>query len=336
MTLDLRGRPLGSLRMSVTDRCNLRCAYCMPEEEYRWLQREALLSFEELTEVARASHALGVRKLRLTGGEPLLRNALPELVRLLSGVGFDELAMTSNGVLLPRFAGALQEAGLHRLTVSLDTLQPTTFERLTRRAELPAVLQGLEAAHEAGFADLKIDTVLLRGVNDEEVFELTEFAGRLGAEIRFIEYMDVGGATRWDAAQVVSQKELLERLTSRFGPVVPLEGRGSAPAQRFLLQDRGQVIGSIASVTQAFCSDCDRLRLTADGQLLDCLYARTGLDLRSALRGGQAAQPLIEQFWLRRRAQGAVERAHVPTRTSFISLAELRGDPRLEMHTRGG
>lgn len=337
MLVDQHSRPLGSFRLSVTDRCNLRCAYCMPEDEYRWLDRKDLLTFEELAKVASVMRALGAERLRLTGGEPLLRQQLPRLVEMLAGVGFMDLAMTTNGVLLEGHAAALRAAGLRRLTVSLDTLNPDTFARMARRPALSAVLRGIDRAREVGFPELKIDTVLLRPVNggEAELVGLVDYARSVGAEIRFIEYMDVGGATRWDASQVVSQRELLERLESRYGSVEPLPDRGSSPAQRFRLGN-GQVIGSIASVTEPFCNTCDRLRLTADGQLLDCLYARRGLDLRSLLREGGDLEQATIRFWQRRNARGAMERGPLTQRSSYVSVEELQQDPRLEMHTRGG
>lgn len=335
---DTRGRPLDSIRLSVTDRCNLRCAYCMPEAQYHWLERSHLLSFEELVRLAGLLRRLGASRLRLTGGEPLLRRNLARLVSMLQPLGFADLAMTSNGVLLAEQARALRQAGLQRLTVSLDTLRAETFLQLTRREGLKAVLRGLEVAAQEGFAQIKLDTVLIRGVNDQELPQLVNFAHEIGAEIRFIEYMDVAGATHWSRQQVVSESEILRRLRHDFGETTPLSGRGSAPARRYRLE-RGQTVGIIASVTQPFCGDCDRLRVTADGQLLLCLYARQGLDIRQVLRSGEADGALektIAEFWRKRKDQGAVERAQLSGRSSFVSLDELRLDPRLEMHTRGG
>lgn len=338
MPLDIFHRPLSSIRLSVTDRCNLRCSYCMPEENYRWLARPNLLTFEELVRLSSILHALGARRLRLTGGEPLLRQQLPKLVAMLAQLAWDDLAMTSNGILLESWAEPLRKAGLQRITVSLDTLRPATFLKLSKRDQLDAVLRGLQQARTVNFDSLKIDTVLMRGCNDGELLELVDFARDLKAEIRFIEYMDVAGATQWNPEQVVSQQEILERLRGHYGPVTPLEGRGSAPAQRFRLAN-GQVLGIIASVTQPFCGDCDRLRVTADGQLLRCLYAKSGLNVREMLRqqpeDGELSQAL-SQFWEVRRDQGAVERSRLEQRAGYVSLAELRSDPHLEMHTRGG
>lgn len=338
MLLDRRGRALTTLRLSVTDRCNLRCTYCMPEAHYTWLEKPHLLSFEELTRVVRLLRVQGLEKVRITGGEPLLRQELPKLVGMLAQSGVPQLALTSNGVLLQKQVRALREAGLQRLTVSLDTLRPEVFTRLAQRSELDTVLSSLRFVSGIAFEDFKLDTVVVRGINDGELVDLVAFAGEIGAEIRFIEYMDVGGATRWEPGLVVSQEEILEKLRASYGSVQPLAGRGSAPAARFRLGN-GQVVGVVASVTHPFCADCDRLRLTADGQLLLCLYARTGLDLRQILRSGAADEEVgqrIAEFWMGRQDQGAVDRTRVRQRSGYVSLEELRADPRLEMHTRGG
>ena len=331
---DARARPLRSLRISVTDRCNLRCGYCMPEEAYAWLPRDQLLSFEELERLARAFVALGVEQVRLTGGEPLLRADLPELVRRLAGVGVQDLALTTNGTLLAPLAQSLKDAGLHRITVSLDTLRPERFRAITRRDDLPRVLAGIHAARAAGLP-LKLDTVLLRGQNEDELEDLLAFAREVGAELRFIEYMDVGGATRWAHEKVVSRAEVLARL----GGPAPVPGRGSAPAERFLRPD-GSTFGIVASTTQPFCGACDRVRLTADGSLYTCLYARSGHDLAAPLRTGAsdaALQEHIAALWRVRSDRGAERRAELAAaRGPSAAREELRGDVRLEMHTRGG
>lgn len=329
---DTLRRPLSSLRLSVTDRCNLRCAYCMPEEEYAWLAQPDILSFEELGALVDRFVALGVRKVRLTGGEPLVRRELPTLVRMLAPK-VEELALTTNGVLLADQADALHAAGLRRVTVSIDTLDRSRFKQLTRRDSLEQVKAGIAAA--AGRFELKLDTVLMRGVNDDEVEALLDFAAAHGAELRFIEYMDVGGATRWSMQQVVPAKELL----ARFPGVVALPGRGSAPAERYRLLD-GRVFGVIASTTQPFCASCDRGRLTADGRWFTCLYATSGLDLRSALRRGDSPESLeeiIRAVWEGRADRGAEQRLALREgRGPLASAAELKTQPHLEMHTRGG
>lgn len=331
---DRFGRPLTSLRISVTDRCNLRCLYCMPEDEYVWLRRDDLLSFEELSQTVDHFLALGLERIRLTGGEPLLRRNLPHLVELLiSKPGLREVALTTNGLHLARHASSLFEAGLSRVTVSLDTLSPERFKRLARRQNLEDVLAGIAAvAHTPG---LKFDTVVLADENDQELPRLLEFAAQVGAEARFIEYMDVGGATRWSPNRVVTASEMLARLESEFGVITPLPVVDSAPARRYRLAG-GQTFGIISSVSEPFCATCDRARLTADGQLFLCLYATRGHDLRGWLRGGEDVSAHLTQVWSARTDRGAEQRAALKKRGTFIPIEELRCDPHLEMHTRGG
>lgn len=338
--LDNFGRPLRTLRISVTDRCNLRCHYCMPQEEYTWLPREDLLSFEEISELADLFGGLGVDRLRLTGGEPLLRRDLPRLISLLSHKPWlADLALTTNGVLLADAAADLRAAGLHRITVSLDTLQGDRFRRLTRMDMLPQVLAGIAAARRAGFTSLKLDTVVSRGDNDDELVTLLAFAREEQAEIRFIEYMDVGGAIGWRPDAVVSRADMLTLFENHFGAIEPLTEPGSsAPAERFRLPN-GQIFGIIASTTQPFCASCDRARLTADGVLLLCLYAQHGTDLRRPLRAGASAetlQKMIDAVWQGRADRGAEERRDVRDRGVYIPIRALKKDAHLEMHTRGG
>ncbi|MET0136687.1 MAG: GTP 3',8-cyclase MoaA [Kibdelosporangium sp.] len=338
--VDVFGRPMGALRISLTDRCNLRCRYCMPEEEYAWLPREDLLTFEEIERLTEVFVSMGADKVRLTGGEPLLRRDLPELVRRLSGLpGVKDLAMTTNGVLLARHAEALREAGLHRLTISLDTLRADRFTAMTRRGTHGEVMAGIAAATATGLTDLKIDTVVMRGYNDDELGELVEFGRSVAAEIRFIEYMDVGGATGWTPEKVFSRAEILEGLTARYGGYEEIRKTDVAPADRFRLPD-GTVFGIISSTTQPFCATCDRSRLTADGMWLRCLYAMTGTDLRTPLRSGATAdelKDLIGGIWRERRDRGAVDRVTDRKRGQvFVSLSALKQNPHLEMHTRGG
>lgn len=285
VTQDVYARPLRNLRLSVTDRCNLRCAYCMPEQDYVWLPRENLLQFEEIEALVDVFGDQGVDKVRLTGGEPLLRRDLPVLIeRLAQRSRIRDLAMTTNGVLLADQARTLHDAGLHRLTVSLDTLRHDRFRELARFDELDRVKEGIGVA-TAIFGGLKIDTVVIRGVNDDELIDLIEFGRDHNAEVRFIEYMDVGGATRWSMDRVLSKAQMLDILAQRYGPPVPLAEESSAPARRYRLSD-GTIFGIIASTTAPFCADCDRSRLTADGMWYLCLYATEGMDLRRALRSG--------------------------------------------------
>jgi GTP 3',8-cyclase len=342
-TVDAFGRPLRSLRLSVTDRCNLRCAYCMPEEEYVWLPREDVLTFEEMAELSGYFTELGVDKVRLTGGEPLLRRDLPRLIRLLlQNRHIKEIALTTNGILLADNAEALYQAGLNRVTVSLDTLRPERFRQLTRRDEFARVLEGIESAGRAGFTGLKLDTVAIRGFNDDELVGLIEFGRHFQAEVRFIEYMDVGGANKWAPEKVFSREMILAVLGKYYGKIEPLPERGSAPAQRFLLPDGG-TFGIIPSTTTPFCSTCDRSRVTADGMWYRCLYATTGTDLRKPLREGLSShdmRALIRAGWQSRRDRGAEERKaleHAGLREGgLIGIDRLREDPHLEMHARGG
>jgi len=336
-SLDRLGRPLRNLRLSVTDRCNLRCEYCMPEETYVWLPRQDVLHFEEIATLVDIFVALGVDKVRLTGGEPLLRHDLPLLVRLLASRPLADLALTTNGVLLAGQADALKAAGLHRITVSLDTLRPDRFTALTRFDELAAVHEGMAAANRV-FGRFKIDSVVIRGVNDDELEPLIEYGKQVNAEVRFIEYMDVGGATRWTADRVVSRREILERLSARYGAVAPIDERTSAPADRFRMAD-GTEFGIISSTTEPFCRSCDRSRLTADSMWYLCLYAASGIDLRAPLREGATADELkqiVAAGWRARTDRGAEQRLALGDRRSFVPVHTLRKDPHLEMHTRGG
>ena len=338
-TRDVYQRPLRNLRISVTDRCNLRCAYCMPEEEYVWLPREQILHFEEVSTLADVFMDLGVDKIRLTGGEPLLRRDLPELIRLLAAKPrLRDLALTTNGVLLGEQARSLRASGLHRVTVSLDTLRAERFTALTRRANHAQVLEGIAALAPAGFTGTKLDTVVMREVNEDELADLIELGRTVPAEVRFIEYMDVGGATRWSMDKVVSRAEMLEALARRYGTIEPVVEESTAPADRYRLPD-GTVFGIISSTTAPFCASCDRSRLTADGMWYLCLYAQQGIDLRGPLRRGASRDELsalVVSAWGRRADRGAEERLRLRDRSPLVQIGRLREDPHLEMHTRGG
>jgi cyclic pyranopterin phosphate synthase len=338
---DALGRPLKSLRVSVTDRCNIRCRYCMPEDDYVWLPRASILTFEEIDRLVGIFAALGLTKVRLTGGEPLLRQQLDHLLSLLRRrPAIDDIALTTNGILLARVASRLREAGLKRVTVSLDTLRPDRFVAFTRTTRHADVLRGIDAALQAGFASVKLNSVVIRGFNDDEIVDLLEFGRARGAEVRFIEYMDVGGATHWSLEDVVSRREILAVLERRYGPIRPLEEhpRSSAPAERFGLPD-GTAFGIIASTTEPFCRTCDRARLTADGMLFLCLYAESGVDLREMLRSGATDDVIgsrLTEMWRERIDRGAEERLLAPGRGALYQIASLRADPHREMHTRGG
>jgi cyclic pyranopterin phosphate synthase len=302
------------------------------------LPREDILHFEEIDRLVDHFLALGVDKVRLTGGEPLLRRDLATLIeRLAQKPAIRDLAMTTNAVLLKPNIADIKAAGLHRLTISLDTLQRDRFITLARFDELERVQAGIDAAVDT-FPGFKIDSVIIRGVNDDEIIPLLDYAKARGAELRFIEYMDVGGATTWSMSQVVSRKEMLETIASHYGPVTPIVENTSAPADRYRLPD-GTVFGVIASTTEPFCRSCDRSRLTADGVWYLCLYAARGVDLRGPLRGGvsdEALRDLITSVWHARTDRGAEARLAVRERSPLIPLTALKRDPHLEMHTRGG
>ena len=313
----------------------------MPEDDYVWLPRESILTFEEIARLAGVFAGLGVDKVRLTGGEPLLRQDLATLIALLhANRRIADLALTTNGILLASHAADLRRAGLDRVTVSLDTLQPERMLAFSRSTHHADVLAGIRAARSAGFANVKINTVVVRGFNEDEVVGLLEFARREDAEIRFIEYMDVGGATRWSRDDVVSQAEILDMLARRYGAIEPLREpeRASAPADRFRLLD-GTTFGIIASVTAPFCGTCDRSRLTADGTWLVCLYAEHGIDLRGEIRSCASDDDLttlIAEAWRDRADRGAEQRLALPERGALYQIDGLRTDPHREMHTRGG
>jgi cyclic pyranopterin phosphate synthase len=323
----------------VTDRCNMRCRYCMPGQDYVWLPRESILSFEEIDRLVGIFLDLGVEKVRLTGGEPLLRHDLPTLIaQLRRHQRLRDIALTTNGILLGRYADELQRAGLDRVTISLDTLRADRMLEFARSARHADVLDGIAAALQAGLNPIKVNVVVIRGYNDDELAELLEFARRYKAEVRFIEYMDVGGATEWSMGQVVGRSEILARLERHYGPVTAVQQSDWAPAERFHLPD-GTRFGVIASTTAPFCRTCDRSRLTADGTWLLCLYGEDGLDLREALRSGlsdAAIAELIAGAWSARADRGAELRAESPDRGALYQLESLQADPHREMHTRGG
>jgi cyclic pyranopterin phosphate synthase len=303
---DLRGRTLTDLRISVIDRCNFRCPYCMPEDDYprdhQFLSKADRLRFEEIERLARIFVGLGVRKLRLTGGEPLLRRDLPELVRQLAAIpGAEDLALTTNGSLLAEKAEPLRAAGLHRITLSLDAIDGETFRTMSGgRGDVDTVLAAIAAAERAGFSPLKINAVVMRGVNDANALDLVEHFRGSGHIVRFIEYMDVGTCNEWRRDLVVPSAELRERIDARW-PLVALEANyGGEVARRYAFADGAGEIGFISSVTEPFCGDCSRARLSADGRLYTCLFASSGHDLRGPLRAGASDTDLaglIRAVW---------------------------------------
>jgi cyclic pyranopterin phosphate synthase len=331
--VDRLGRPIEDLRVSLTDRCNLRCTYCMPRElfgpDHAFLERDELLSFEELSRLLRAFVDLGVRKLRLTGGEPLLRRDLPDLIAMLSPLpGIDDIALTTNGILLPRLADQLAAAGLTRVTVSLDALDDETFRRVADTPlSVSAVLEGVDAALAAGLSPVKVNAVLQRGVNDDQVEALAGWARDTGVTLRFIEFMDVGTTNDWQRERVVPADEIQQRIAARW-PIEPVAPTGAAVAERFRYLDGAGEVGIVASVTRPFCRTCVRARLSAIGELYTCLFAARGHDLRAVLRGGADDDGL-------RAAIAGVWGARTDRASELRAEGGLTG-PRVEMSYIGG
>ena len=331
--VDLRGRPVRDLRVSVTDRCNFRCVYCMPKEifgpGYQFLARERLLTFEEIAQVARVFRSLGVNKLRLTGGEPLVRRDVERLIEMLSAIDGLEVTLTTNGSLLARKAVALKAAGLNRVTVSLDAVDEDIFQAMND-VGFPAakVLQGIEAAGEAGLRPVKVNMVVKRGVNDSEILAMARRFRGTGHIVRFIEYMDVGTTNGWRMDDVLPAREIVDRISSEF-PLEPADANYKGEvASRWRYADGEGEIGVISSVTQPFCSTCTRARLSAEGSLYTCLFAAKGQDLRSMLRAGATDEELTErvsQIWRKR-----------SDRYSEIRSSETTSRPKVEMSFIGG
>jgi cyclic pyranopterin phosphate synthase len=318
---DQFGRVARDLRVSVTDRCNLRCTYCMPAEGLPWLPKPEMLSDEELLRVIGVFVGLGVRQVRLTGGEPLLRRSIVEVVAGIAALEpRPQIAMTTNGVGLERVAGRLAEAGLNRVNVSLDTIDAETFTGLTRRDRLTDVEKGLAAAAEAGLTPVKVNAVAMRGVNDRTVPDVLAWCLDRGYELRFIEQMPLDAQHAWDRGSMVTADEIRSRLSERFElTALPSRERGSAPAERFLVDGGPETVGIIASVSEPFCAACDRTRLTADGQVRNCLFSEAETDLRGPLREGASDAELAElihgEMWRKRRGHGIGEPGfHQPAR----------------------
>ena len=340
---DRLGRPVEDLRVSLTDRCNLRCTYCMPREmfgpDHAFLPRHELLSFEELTRVLTAFVGLGVSKLRLTGGEPLLRSDLPDLIGMISPLdGVEDIALTTNGILLPRYAEALMDAGLRRVTISLDALDDETFRQTADTPlSVDAVLEGVDAALAAGLSPVKVNTVLQRGINDHQIEDLAGWARDTGVTLRFIEFMDVGTTNDWQRDKVVPADEVQARIDARWpiepvepvrdGEVAPGAGR-SEVAERYRYLDGAGEVGIVASVTRPFCRTCVRARLSAVGELYTCLFAAKGHDLRAVIRGGATDEEL-------RDAIASVWRARTDRASELRTAGGLTGD-RVEMSYIGG
>ena len=294
--IDRLGRVHNSLRVSVTDRCNIRCFYCMPNENVRFKPRHELLSFEEIERFVRVVVGLGVNRVRITGGEPLMRVELPTLVRKLAGIpGVSDLAMTTNGMFLAEHAEALQRAGLHRLNISLDGLREETFRTIARRDGLPSVLAGISAAQRAGFTRIRLNAVAICGITEPEIIPLAEFARARELELRFIEFMPLDAEANWQSQQVLSGATLRARLEQHYGPLVPVTRTDSSqPAVDYAYADGRGRVGFISPVTEPFCGHCDRLRVTAEGQVRNCLFSTVEWDARALLRSGGSDKQLAE------------------------------------------
>ncbi len=292
---DSLGRSIGDLRISITDRCNFRCGYCLPDETVNWLPSDSILTFPEIIRLITIFSGLGVDKLRITGGEPLLR---PHLLRLIEQIveidGIRDLALTTNGRLLSRAAGHLRAAGIHRLNISLDTLQADRFRQITQRDALGDVLDGIDAARRAGFVDIRVNAVIIRGVNDDEILDFAEFARSTGTSVRFIEFMPLDSGHRWTREQVVPGREMLEILRSRYDMIRLDDVHRASTSRRYRFEDTQGEIGLISPVTDPFCGNCNRLRVTADGQLRSCLFSTSEVDLRGPLRSGADDDEMID------------------------------------------
>jgi len=333
---DSLGRPLNDLRVSVTDRCNFRCSYCMPLDRYEWISRREVLTFEEITRLSELFVSLGVEEIRVTGGEPLLRHKLEKLIARLALInGLKDLSLTTNASFLHQNAATLSNAGIRRINVSLDTINPQKFRSMTKRDDLASVLQGLLTAKNIGIHPIKINSVVQRGVNDDDILPMVDFARQNGFWLRFIEYMDVGNTNQWVSKKMVSKKEILDLINQRY----PLEEVGrsdpNAPAVNYRFTDGIGNIGVIASVTEPFCEGCTRGRLTADGRLVLCLFSDQSVDLKKIMRMEASDDDItgvIRDAWLKRSDRYSEERLE-----AMIS-GKYRPDSRrkIEMISIGG
>ena len=336
MLLDAMKRPVKDLRISVTDRCNFRCSYCMPLDEYEWIDKKEILTFEEISRLASIFVGLGVDKIRLTGGEPLVRQNLERLVSKISGLaGLKDLCLTTNGALLAEKVALLKEAGLRRVNISIDSLDPDKFKRITKRGDLAKVLEGIFAAKKHGLDPIKLNAVVERGVNDDDIIPLVEFSREHGFAIRFIEYMDVGNSNNWTSAKLVSKKEIIEEIHSRY----PLKEVGradeSAPSVDYEFVDGHGDVGVIASVTEPFCSSCTRVRLTADGKVVTCLFSQLGHDAKALLRGGASDDAIAEwlsSIWKQRTDRYSDERLQALRSANY----DPKSHKKIEMISLGG
>lgn len=334
--MDALKRPLKDLRISVTDRCNFRCSYCMPLDEYQWIHKKEILTFEEISRLARLFVGLGVEKIRLTGGEPLVRQNLDELVARLSAIhGLKDLCLTTNGSLLREKVAALKAAGLKRINVSVDSLDPRKFKLITKRGDLSTVLEGIFAAKRHGLHPIKLNAVIEKGLNEDDILSLVEFSRQNGLAMRFIEYMDVGNSNNWTSEKLVCKKEIIEKINFRYPLKEVGRAQGSAPSVDYEFVDGCGDIGVIASVTEPFCSSCTRVRLTADGKVVTCLFSDTGYDVKRLLRGGASDDEIagfLSVIWQGRTDRYSAERLEALRSSTY----NPKSHKKIEMISLGG
>jgi GTP 3',8-cyclase len=336
MLVDALNRPIKDLRISVTDRCNFRCSYCMPLDEYDWINKNEILTFEEISRVATLFVGLGVEKIRLTGGEPLVRQNLDRLVAKLSSIGgLKDLCLTTNGALLAEKVAALKASGLKRVNISVDSLSPEKFRQMTKRGDLSKVLEGIFAAKQHGLHPIKLNAVIEKGINEDDILSLVEFSRDNGFVLRFIEYMDVGNSNDWTSGKLVSKREIIEKIHSRYPLKEVGRAGGNAPSVDYEFIDGRGDVGVIASVTEPFCSSCTRVRLTADGKIVTCLFSGIGHDVKGLIRGG-ASDEEISQFivsiWEKRVDRYSAERLEALRSSNY----DPKNHKKIEMISLGG
>ena len=303
--LDKLNRPLHDLRISVTDKCNFRCTYCMPKEifnsKYKYLNKEKLLSFDEIVHIVKIFKNFGVEKIRLTGGEPLLRKEIEKLIEKIANVGFKDITLTTNGALLSKKAQILKDAGLNRVTVSLDSLNDATFQKMNDvKFPVKKVLEGIEKAHEVGLGPIKVNMVVKKGVNELEILPMVNYFHKTPFILRFIEFMDVGSTNGWNLDSVLPSEEIVNIIKTKFEITPSKSNYKGEVARRWKFDNFDNEVGFISSVTQAFCSDCSRIRISADGKLYTCLFATSGLDIKSLIRSGESVDEVIKNLWINR------------------------------------
>ncbi|HEX6437989.1 MAG TPA: GTP 3',8-cyclase MoaA [Candidatus Binatia bacterium] len=336
MLVDALKRPIKDLRISVTDRCNFRCSYCMPLDEYEWINKKEILTFEEISRLATLFVGLGIEKIRLTGGEPLVRQNLDKLVAKLSSItGLKDLCLTTNGALLAEKVAALKAAGLKRVNISVDSLNPDKFRQMTKRGDLTKVLDGIFAAKRHGLNPIKLNAVIEKGINEDDILSLVEFSRNNGFALRFIEYMDVGNSNDWTSGKLVSKKEMIETINSQYPLKEVGRAGGSAPSVDYEFIDGRGDVGVIASVTEPFCSSCTRVRLTADGKIVTCLFSGIGHDVKGLLRGGASDEEIskfIVSIWEERTDRYSAERLEALRSSNY----DPKDHKKIEMISLGG